>query len=494
MANPIKQQDFASGMVDCNVSLAPSNSVSLLQNCDCDVEIGSVTSRLGRATIDNQLVDNMPILGLVQHCDIADQTKNKLFAMIDDGVITNADIWDLDGTPLVSTNGTDFTKSLKAYFLNYYGDTLVLNGTDAPRAYNSTTWITTGGVFDLANCPTGYKYPIEFMSKIFLWGNTTTPYRVVYSGVLTNGTVSWTVGNGFEDIEPEDQGGEPTGVGKVPGYLLLFKRRSMHRWNFSSAFPEALVNIGAYSQTSILMAGGLCAFYSDSNENEKGFYVTNGGRPTCISKNNNRPIRKWVDAISATAIVSGYATESIFAWSVGDLVVDGETFSNVVLKYNRVLNQWSIRTYPTEFRCFAPYIVSGVNTIIGGDDDGTVYRIDKTGVYTDAVTTATQSIPWKVRTHHRSWGDNKIKSLIEQVIIRGKNINSAKVNIYVNEDLQNPINQTPSVLNKILSLFKVGKVTKGNTIAVEVSGLSQGSQSFVREIELPDIKLENTYV
>lgn len=493
MAQPIKQQDLSGGMVDLNVSLAPSNTVSLILNMDADNEMGSATTRLGRSTIDAQLVAGVNVLGLVQHCDQADSTKNKLFAAVDDAAsATNADIWDLDGSPAKSLE--DDTKALKQYFLNYNGDTLRLNGTDAVKAYNSTSWITTGGVFDLANMPAAYKFPIEFLDRVYMWGATATPYRLIYSGILTTGTVSWTVGNGYVDIEPEDNGGAPTGLGKVPGYILIFKRRSMHRWNYSSAFPESLVNIGAYSQESIVMAGGLCAFYSDSNASDKGFFVTNGGRPVCISSGNNRPIKKWVDAIATSAIVAGYATENVFVWSVGSLTVDGETYSNCVLRYNRKNNQWTMRTYPTAFTYFAQYILSGVNMIIGGDNAGTVYKVDVAGIYTDAITTTTRGFPWKIRQHHNNFSDNHLKTLSGNVVVRGKNLNFARISAYVDETLTPIEVNAKEFLNKILKVIGLGEKIKGTTIAIEVAGECNGAPSTVREIEIENITVDANYV
>lgn len=478
------QKDFSAGQIsDLNVSLAPQNSVSLALNLDADVEIGSLVSRFGTSRIGSQIVGAVSVLGLFQHVDQADTTKNKLFATINDGTSpTNADIYDVAaGTKSLQ----DDTASLKTYFLNYAGDTLRLNGTDAPKAYNSTSWITTGGVFDLANMPTGYKYPKEFLDRVYLWGKSSAPYTLAYSGVLTAGAVSWTSGNGTIEIEPEDNGGEATGLGKVPGYLLIFKRRSMKRWNYSSAFPESLVQIGAYSQTSIIEGNGICAFYSDSNEDAKGFYLTDGGRPVCISQDNNRPIKKWVDAISATAVVSGWATDRYYCWSVGDLTVDGEAFTNVVLKYNRVLNQWTVRTYPSEFKVFAEYVASGVHSIVGGDDAGTVYQIDKTTVYTDANTSSTVPIPYKVRTQHNTYGTNKSKSLRDNVVVRGLNIRDITLHAILDEDLKNRVDlKSPSLVKRVLSLFKLGDSVKGTTVSIEVSGQSTGARSYIREIEV----------
>jgi hypothetical protein len=490
------QKDFSGAQVgDINISLAPQNSVSLALNVEGDVEIGSLVSRLGTARIGSQLGSlAVNVLGIFQHVDQNDTTKNKLFATINDAVSspTNSDIYDVSaGTKSLQ----DDTINLKTYFLNYAGDTLRLNGTDAPKAYNSTSWITTGGVFDLANMPTGYKYTREFLSRVYLWGKATSAYTLAYSGVLTAGTVSWTSGNGTVEIEPEDNGGEATGLGKVPGYLLIFKRRSMHRWNYSSAFPESLVQIGAYSQESIVEGAGLCAFYSDSNEDAKGFYITDGSRPVSISQDNNRPMKKWVDAISATANVAGWATDRYFCWSVGDVTVDNEAYTNVVMKYNRVLNQWTVRSYPSEFKVFCPYVASGVNSIVGGDDAGTVYQVDKIGTYTDANTTTTVPIPFKVRTHHNTYGVNHLKTIGDSIVIRGANIPNLALGAIIDEDVNNRVAlSTPTLWKRILGVFKLGKSIKGTTIALEIAGESNGARSIVREIEIQTPVVDVNYI
>lgn len=481
--------DFFAGMAtNLNPSLVPRNSVELAINLVFDEELGSAVSRLGSAQIDSQLVDGKSILGLFQHVDQADTTKNKLFAAVNDSGDANSDIWDLDGTPAISL--ADDTASLKCRFLNYNGDTLRLNGTDAPKAYNSTSWITTGGVFDLANMPTGYKYAEEFLDRVYLWGKTASPYTLAYSGVLTSGTVSWASGNGTIEIEPDDNGGEGTGLGKVPGYLLIFKRRSMHRWNYASAFPEELVKIGAYSQESIVMGGGLCAFYSDSNDDAKGFYITNGGRPTPISHDSNRPIKKWVDAIGSSATVAGWATDRVFAWSVGDLTVDGVTYTNVVLRYNRLLNQWSVFSYPNEFKVFAHYVASGIHSTIGGDDDGNVWQIDKAATYKDG----TNDISWKLRTQPDYFGTNKLKETLKKLIVRGKNIDGYEAGFVLDEDSDTIVPVQPKgTWRRILSVFDIGQKVEATSIAVELAGKQSGARAYIRGIEIEEVTRSDNY-
>lgn len=483
----VYKKDFSGGMCSLNLNLAPENTVELGLNVDFDEEIGSAASRLGTAIVGAQLVNGKTILGLGQHVDQGDSTKNKLFAAVNVSNDATSVIYDVIAG---STSLTGDTAGLKCRFLNYAGDTLRLNGTDAPKAYNSAAWIATGGVFDLANMPTGYKFAIVFLSRVYLWGKAASPYTLAYSGILTTGTVSFTSGNGTVEIEPEDNGGAATGLGKVPGYTLLFKERSMHRWNFSSAFPEEMVNIGAYSQESIVSAGGLCAFYSASNESDRGFYVTNGGRPQPISHDTTRPIKKWVEAISTTATVAGFATNKGFKWSVGDLTVDGESYTNVWLCYNRLLNQWTVRSYPSEFKVFCPYIVSGVNTIVGGDDNGTIYRVDKADTYSDNGT----PIRWIVRDHHQDFGFNQLKEVSDRVIIRGRNLAGATTAAIVDEDISKPVTMgAPKFWKSVLSLFGFGRSATGTSIAVQVSGETTSARAFLSEIELTSVDLKQSY-
>lgn len=486
----ITYSDFFAGQANnLNPNLVPKNSVDLALNMDFDEELGSAVSRLGSAQIGSQTVDNVSVLGLFQHVDQADTTKNKLLATVNDGTSpTNADIYDVAAH---TVSLADDTKNLRTYFLNYNGDTLRLNGTDSPKAYNSSSWITTGGVFDLANMPTGYKFAAEFLDRVYLWGKTASPYTLQYSDVLTGGAISWLgAGAGSVEIEPDDNAGEPTGTGKVPGYLLLFKRRSMHRWNFTSAFPEELVKIGAYSQESIVEGGGLCAFYSDSNDDAKGFYITNGGRPQAISHDSQRPIKKWVDAISSSATVAGWATDRVFAWSVGDLTVDGITYTNVVLRYNRILNQWSVRSYPNEFKAFAHYVASGVHSTVGGDDDGNVWQIDKTGAYQDGST----DITWKLRTQHDYMGTNKLKAVKGRLIVRGKNIDGYSASFILDEDFDRPgSSRLRTLWRKLLGIFEVTSAIEATCIAVELSGRQSGARAYVREIDFGAVTASERY-
>lgn len=483
--------DFSSAMVtNINPSLVPPNSVELALNIDFDEEIGSAVSRLGRDIVGAQLVDNMNILGLHQHIDVDTPGNNILFATLNASGGATSKVMNVTAATDVVTS---LTANAKMRFLTFLGSTLAINGTDAERAWNGSSWITTGGAFDLGNYPgsNACNLAVEFLDRVYTAATGTT--RLHYSTIATSGAITWA--GDFIDIEPENAGGGITALAKVPNYILIFKERALSRFNGSSAFPEGLVQIGAPSQEAVVSGGGLCAFYSNSNENDRGFFITDGRRPISISHDAPRQIKKWIDAIPTAndTSVAGWATDRVFAWSVGDLTVDGESYTNVVLKYNYKMKQWSVRSYPSEFKVFAKYITGGVNTIVGGDDDGTIYRMDKLAKYTDDTST---SIKWKLRTHHHNFATNMMKELTDRLAVRGRNLENMTLGAILDEDLDNGyVKLTPdTVWQKLLSFFRISKSIKANTIAIELSGENSANRAYIREIEIPKlVAYANTY-
>lgn len=493
LTQPFKFSDFSGGQAnDLNPNLVPPQCVEMGMNLDFDSETGAATSRPGIAIRGAQLVAAMNILGLHQHVDTVTAANNKLFATVNASGGATSVVYDVvAGT----TSVTGLTASKKMRFLTFLGATLALNGADGERSYTSAGWITTGGAFDLANFPGANLNNLctVFLDRVYAAGDTANPARLYYSGVSSGTAVSWTSGNGYVDIDAGNDNGPITALGKVPGYILIFKERSMTRWNYSSAFPEELVNLGASSQESVVIGGGLCAFYSNSNENDKGFFITNGGRPQPISHDTTRPIKKWIDAITTAneAIMAGFATNHGFVWSIGDVTVDGEAWTNVVLKYNRLLNQWSVRSYPSEFKVFARELVSGVNTIVGGDDAGTVFRIDKAGTYSDNGT----AIAYRLRTRAVDMGTNLKKEIEDRVVVKGKNLEGATIGAVVDEDRTAIVPLGASKWwRTLLQIFGIGKKVEFTSLMVEVQGTTTNARATIREIEIPNVDVSNEYV
>ena len=473
-------KDHSGGMVSSlNESLGLPNVVKTAINVDFDVELGSAVTRPGSALVGSQLVAGQSVLGLHDFRD-SDGSNHALLAAVGTAVYKV-------GTGTITTG---LTAGKKMRFVSFLDSVLMMNGTNATRSYNGATVITTGGVFDLANIP--FAEPtigLEWLDRVYLIGDSSNPDRLYYSSTPVGGEISWTLGNGFIDVEPEDGGGGLTGIGKIPGFLLIFKERSMKRWNFDSAFPETLIDLGTPSHESIINAGGMCAFFSASDRDTTGFYITNGGRPTPISHDRLRNIKSWVDAIpqSAHANIAGIGNSRWFKWSVGDLTVDGVEYSNVVLKYNHVLDQWSVHSYPSEFKVFSTYVDGdGNNTVVGGDDDGNVIETIKPGTYVDIDDTP---IRYAVTYHDENFGYNQLKSLGKSAVVVSEGMPGALLRIkpdaYEHKDF-------PEVSGRV-SEIPFGESVKGNFFSFGIHGTVDGQRGYLKEIEIPDINIKDNY-
>lgn len=492
LLDPFRQGSFHAGMVaGLNESLSPPGSVKLGLNFDFDYEIGSAASRLGTFIVGGQMVAGNAVLGLGNYVSGSTST---LFAAINDTDDATAVIYDQSGSVVV----TGLTASAKVRFLPFLGSILAINGSDAERAWNGSSWITTGGAFDLGNFPGSNlcKLATTFLDRVYAAGDTANPSRLYYSGVASGGAVSWTSGNGYVDIDPGNNNGPITALGRVPGYILIFKTRSMSRWNYTSAFPEELITYGSPSQESVVSSGGLCAFYSNSNEQDKGFFITDGGRPSPISHDNPRPIRRWVDAIpaSAEANIAGRALNSGFAWSVGDLTVDGQIYRNVELRYNRILNQWSVRTYPTRFMVYSSYLDGqGRNVTVAGDNDGQVIEIDRPDRFVDYVTVNGEAgeseINYDLRLHQEKHGLNNLKTVSDSIEIDTRFGQGATPYMIVDggETIE------CESLSKDVTEAKIPKNLTGSYFEYGIRGIAKGKRVIVKEITVPHIAAQASY-
>ena len=401
--------------------------------------------------------------------------------------LNKARIYDVkNGTPVAG----GFTVNRKVRFLSFLGAVLVANGVDVYRSYTpSGGWILTGGAFDLANMPIATpSHIVEWLDRVYLIGDTTNPDRLYYSGPASDGAISWTVSNGWVDIEPEDGGGGLTALGKVPGFLLIFKERSLKRWNFDSAFPETLINIGTPSHDSVVSAAGICAFFSASSDDTHGFYITNGGDPVLISHDRPKGIKKWVDAIPQSYFkdVSGFGTRRYFMWSIGDVTVDGVDYTNVVVRWNKLLDQWSVFSFPTEFRVFSTFVEDGENKVIAGDDDGNVIELNKVDTFTDY---DGSPIRYRVDLHDEKFGYNQKKEMSEELIVESIGMEGARVTL--SDDNGNKF--ISKTITDRVTECKLDDSVKANVFKTSIEGVVNGERAVLKEIEYPNINVIKNY-
>lgn len=406
-------------------SIAPANSVKLALNFDSDKKAGALVTRLGTNIIGTQKASGKRCYGLFHFRDSVG-TSNKVFAVFPGA--TTQTIYDLlDGT----ANLTGDTNNKKTVFLTYLDSCLRLNGTDAPKAYNGTSWITTGGAFDLANFPSGATGAIEWKDKIYAWGFSTSPDSVKYSGTAnpSTRTVSWTTGNGELVFEQEDGGGKIVGCAKIPGYLLVFKRRSMHRYDGAQTYPDSLFRRGAVSNEAICVVRGMCFFYDG-----KSIFATTGMQPKRVSKG----VRDFLEAVPSANYDSVYAfsDEDNAYFSIGNVTIEGETFENVVLKYNVDEACWDIRSYAHPVYCVADYISSNEERLIMlGDNNGNVLQMN-TG-YTDYTTSKTKyPVTFEIVTQKTGFGASNKRKVLDRIVTFSRGMKTA--NVYTRADSYNP--------------------------------------------------------
>lgn len=337
------------------------NSIPFSINLLFDKVLGEAVSREGTNIVGSQQSAGNPCLGLFQHLD-STAANSVLFAGF------NGSISDTAGGNSVS--GLNSTAQMN--FATFLNTTLMLNGAEARSYTNAGGWVSTGGVLDIGGVPSGAKFPIEFKDRMY----AAVGDRLYYTNTPTSGSVSWSAsGSGSLQVEQEDGGGTMQGLNKVPGYLLIYKQRSLKRWNFDSSFPEDLINIGTQSHKSIVRARGKNYFFYGPN----GFYETNGGYPVRIS----RPIQRIIDGIASSfySSINGWSDNNNIYWSVGTVTVDfdrgyTETYTNVVVRFTIDTQQWAVLRYAHNFRAMNQYI-SGTDTlIVGGDTNGQVLQLN----------------------------------------------------------------------------------------------------------------------
>lgn len=368
LSETVKWRDLSGGVISSVSSdIAIQNSVPFTMNFSFDEEIGLVLSRRGTNIIGSQLSAGNTCRGLYNFRDSVG--SNSALLSVFNGLIYN--------TVSGATLSSGLTASSKMEFVTFLNNVLAVNGTEPARYWDgSGLFSTSGGYLDTGNVPSGSKYLLEFHDRLYVAGSSTYPDKLSYTTTPSSGTVSWTTsGSGNIQIEREDGGGTITALSKVPGYVLIFKERSLKRWNTQSTFPDDLVTIGTQSQKSVVTANGTSYFFYGP----RGFYATRGDYPTLISK----PVQRIVDAITSSyySNVSGGTDNRYIYWSIGDITVTfingyTETHNNVVLRYTIDTQEWTVLKYVHEFRSFSQY-VSGTDVLLSaGDMDGQVLQLN----------------------------------------------------------------------------------------------------------------------
>lgn len=363
LPDTIKWRDTSAGNIQrVSSDIIIANSLPFSMNLLFDKVLGEAVSREGTNRIGTQLSAGNNCLGIFNHLDSV-AANSVLFAGFNGSIFDAA-----TGSSMVGS----LNSTAQMEFATFLNTTLMLNGVDARSYTNAGGWVSTGGVLNVNGVPSGGKFPLEFKDRLYC----AVTDRLYYTNTPTSGSVSWSAsGSGSLQVEQEDGGGTLQGLNKVPGYLMIYKQRSLKRWNFDSTFPEDLINIGTQSHKSVVRARGRNFFFYGPN----GFYETEGSYPKKIS----RPVQRIVEGIASSfySKVNGWSDNENIYWSIGDITVDfdrgfTESYANVVLRYTIDTQQWAPLQYAHEFRAMHQYINGNDVLIAAGDTDGQVLQLN----------------------------------------------------------------------------------------------------------------------
>jgi len=471
---PQNIRDCSEGIIQSvDPAIVAPNSVYLAVNFLFHKYLGRAKLRGGTTQLGTQIVNNKTILGLYQHIT-ASGTKVPL-AVINDSGDANSDVFAYTaGTWSICTGtGINLTKNKKAHLVTFLDTTALVNGSEQISTTDGEAWVNTGGNLDIGNMPAA-KYIIEFKDRVYVAGVSGNLDTLYYSSIRDAGAISWTVGNGNIPIEEEEGAGAITGLAKVPGYLLVFKERSLKRWDVQSTYPESLIDIGCPSQEGIVMTRQLAYYF-----NKRGIFETNGGYPRKIS----RRIQDIIDAIPSSyySSVSGWGDGENVYFSIGDITIDDLDITNCVIAYNIDTKTWSLLSFPNEFMVWYHYVDSnGDEIVVAGDDDGNVWKVF------EGTQDGSSDISWLLQYHPQEFGSRGRLKDITNLVVYTKNVRNGILNCRTNED-----GNFKPVGNITKDVQHITTGLRGHSFEFRLNGIGINSQ--IIGIDLPDLNINLSY-
>lgn len=429
-------------------SITPKNSVYLAVNLVFHKKLGYAVVRDGRESLGDNVKSSCNGL---HHFIKTNGDKALLGAFSTNLYSLETGTW---------TSRTTMENSA-VRFLTFADTVLALDGTNKKSSENGTSWVTTGGNLDIDNMPLG-KYALNWQDKVYIAGVSDNPDRLYFSSIYDSGSISW-ADNGYMDIDPEDGAGGIVGLAKVPGYFLIFKERSLHRWNGKTLFPESLINVGTESQESMTLARESLYFW-----NERGVFQTNGGYPKKIS----RRIQDIIDEVN-TSVYAWSDSEMVY-FSIGDITLDGLSLENCMIVFHIDTQTWTLFSYGSNIVRMHKYI-DGTEKIIAGDDAGQVWILNQ----------GNEEIEYYLQTQNIESGYRSRIKDISQVVVFTRNIKTGTLSVKSEEQdytVLGNIDEDVSIINNDIS---------GKYLDFRISGIGKSSIE-IKGLELSELSINSS--
>lgn len=417
-----KLRDVSEGIVQLvDESISPPNSAYLGLNVFFDKFLGRAEVRSGTTQLGSQIVSGKNCLGLFQHITTSG-TKVPL-AVFNNAGDTQAVLSKYTSNAW-SNAYTTLTAGAKARFCTFLDTTAVVNGTDQISSADGSSWVTTGGDLDIGNMP-AISVIEEFLDKVYGAGVSGNLDRLYASSLPVAGQISWTSGQSTIDIEPEEGAGPITALSKVPGYLLIFKERSMKRWDTKSTFPESLIMLGTPSQEAVVRTRQSCFFYTVN----AGIQETTGGYPRKIS----RRVQDILSAVPSSYYpsISGHGDGEYLYYSIGDITLGDLSLTNCVVVYHIDSQSFTLLSFPQEFKRWHHFIdTNGAELIIAGDNNGNVFKV-LDGTNGDGASNT--PINFLLQYQTQEFGTRGRSKEISKMVAYTKRINNGRVSVRIDD-------------------------------------------------------------
>lgn len=454
----------------------PIDAVSEAINFHFD-KIGCATLRPGLTLLGSSLGSGNT-LGLYEFRDSGSGSNNQIIQ------VNATTAYYLSGTSWTSIR-SGLTNNSKARFTTFLDFIWMVNGNDSTAIWDgnpSNSFVTTGNA---ASAPTG-QFIENYRSRVWITGNSTYPDRVYFSSLpssVTTPIVTWntsvTTGD-WIDISPSD-GDNITGLKKAKTALLVFKRNHIYRiYSISESEPDPKINVGTYSQESIVEAKDGYYFHHPT-----GFYRYSDGSIQEISK----PIIDVINAISLAnySKICGWQDGDHAYWSVGNVTYQGITYSNMVVRYTISTQTWTHYQYPTQFLVSSDYNDGTSLFKLIGDDSGNVLKVNVGKTDNGSQIFYSLIHKWMEIDTLLSTEKN-----LNKVLFSHKGGANSKVQYQIQDDL---VNDWAKSLNSQFKESDTGfdDVINVNKIRFRISGVSKGEPFEYRGFELIKVgdKLES---
>lgn len=251
------------------------------------------------------------------------------------------------------------------FIVGSYGNTFM-----SPLNLSNTTVSTTVNLSDApaAKYAKVYKDQMYFIN-VYSGGGTYNS-RFWRSSVPSAGAITWAVSDitnaGWEDVNPDDNE-ELMGGAVNSNRLLLFKETRLFVWDLTQIVHVA--DVGTTSHKSIATKDGLTFFI-----NRSGIYAFAYGAG--VKRVSDKGFYDIFKTLTTTQLANavGHITEDHYRCFVGDLTIDGMTFTNCEFDYKISTNTMTINSYYNEMTSTCPYTTASYDRVYYGTSAGEIMK------------------------------------------------------------------------------------------------------------------------